>query len=63
MMIRIFEEMALKLAVVVRLADPRAEDENRSRREDHVIEVHRALGCKVAESPYLARQLSMFYHR
>ena len=63
MMIRIFEEMTLKLAVVVCLADPRAEDENRSRREDHVIEVHRALGCKVAESPYLARQLSMFYHR
>ena len=63
MMIRIFEEMALKLAVVVRLADPRAEDENRSRREDHVIEVHRGLGCKVAEVPYLARQLSMFYHR
>ena len=51
MMIWIFEEMTLKLAVVVRLADPRAEDENRSRREDHVIEVHRGLGCKVAETP------------
>ena len=50
-MIRIFEEMTLKLAVVVCLADPRAEDENRSRREDHVIKVHRGLGCKVAESP------------
>ena len=63
MMIRIFEKMTLKLAVAVRLADPRAKDENRSRREDHVIEVHRALGCKVVEFPYLARQLSMFYHR
>ena len=63
MMIRIFEEMTLKLVVVVCLADPRAEDENQSRREDHVIEVHRGLECKVAEGPYLARQLSMFYHR
>ena len=62
MMILIFEETALELAIIACLTDPRTEDEGRSLREDHVVEVHRALGCKVAESPYLARQLSMLDH-
>ena len=60
--IQIFEETALELAIIACLADPRAEDEGLSRREIHVVEVHRALGCKVTESPYLARHLSMFHH-
>jgi hypothetical protein len=63
MVIRIFKEMALELAIVICLADPWNEDEGWSRREDHVVEVRRALGCSFAESPYLAHQLSMFYHR
>ena len=52
--------MTLELAVVVCLANPGAEDEGGSHRENHVVEVRRALDRKVAESPYLARQLSMF---
>ena len=55
--------MTLELAVVVYLADPGAEDECGSRRENHVVEVCRALYRKVAESPYSARQLSVFDDR
>ena len=46
--------MTLELVVVVCLADPGAEDEGGTRRENHVVEVRRALDRKVAESPYLA---------
>ena len=53
-------EMTLELAIVVFHVDLEAEDEGGSRRENHVIEVHRALDREVAESPYLARQLSVF---
>ena len=55
--------MTFELAVVVCLADPGAKDEGGSRRENHVVEVHRALDREVAESPYLARQLSVFDDR
>ena len=55
--------MTFELAVVICLADPGAEDEGGSRRENHVVEVHRALDREVAESPYLARQLSVFDDR
>ena len=43
--------MTLELVVVVYLADLGAEDEGDSRRENHVIEVRRALDREVAESP------------
>ena len=55
--------MALEFAVIVRLADPGAKDEGGSYRENHVIEVRRALNRDVTESPYLARQLSVFDDR
>jgi hypothetical protein len=47
----ILEEMSLELAFVVRLANPWSKDEGWSRREDHVVEVRWALGCKSAETP------------
>ena len=55
--------MALEFAVIVRLADPGAKDEGGSRRENHVVEVRRALDREVTESPYLAHQLSVFDNR
>ena len=55
--------MTLELAVVVCLADPGAEDEGDSRQGNHVIVVCRALDREVTESPYLARQLSVFDDR
>ena len=55
--------MTLELTVVVCLVDPRAKDEGGTRRENHVVEVHRALDCEVVESPYLARQLSVSVDR
>ena len=55
--------MTFELAVVVCLVDPGAEDEGGSRCENHVVEVCRALDREVAESPYLARQLSVFDDR
>ena len=55
--------MTLELTVVVCLVDPRAKDEGDTRRENHVVEVRRALDHEVAESPYLARQLSVFDDR
>ena len=53
----------MELAVIVCLADPGAKDEGGTRQENHVIEVRRALNCEVTESPYLARQLSIFDDR
>jgi hypothetical protein len=47
----ILEEMSLELAFVVRLTDSWSEDEGWFRREDHVVEVRWALGCKSAETP------------
>ena len=47
--------MTLELVVAICLVDLGAEDESDTRRENHVVEVHRALNHKVAESPYLAR--------
>jgi hypothetical protein len=41
-------------SLLVMLLDQDLQDEDRSRREDHVVEVRQALGCKSAESPYLA---------
>jgi hypothetical protein len=58
----ILVETSLELAFIVHLADPWSKDEGWSYREDHVVEVHRALGWKSTESPYLTCQLSMFYH-
>ena len=49
--------------MVVSNVDPRAKDEGRSRRENHVVEVRRALKREFTESPYLARQLSVFDDR
>jgi hypothetical protein len=47
----ILEETSLELAFVVRLADPWSEDKGWSHREDHVVEVCWALGCKSVETP------------
>jgi len=59
-----FSETGTKLAVAVSLADPGSEDKGCSRRKGHLeVEVRRTLEKKFVESPYLARQLSMFYHR
>jgi hypothetical protein len=55
--------MTLELAIVVCLVDPGAEDEGGTHRENHVIEVRRALGHEVTESPYLGCQLSVFDDR
>ena len=43
------------MATVVGCADPGAEDEGGTRRENYVVEVRQALDHEVAESPYLAR--------
>ena len=40
--------------------DPGAEDEGDTRRENHVVKVRQALDRELTESPYLARQLSVF---
>ena len=53
----------LKLATVIRLADPGAKDEGGTRQENHVVEVHRALNREVASSPYLAHHLLVFDDR
>ena len=53
-------ETTLELVVVVFLADLGAEDEGDTRRENYVVEVRRDLDREVVESPYLARQLSVF---
>jgi hypothetical protein len=53
----------MELAITVRLVNLGSEDKGCFCREDHVVEVRQALGCKSAESPYLAHQLSMFYYR
>ena len=55
--------MTLELAVVICLADLGAKDEGGSHRENHVVEVRRALIHEVAGSPNLARQLSVFDDR
>ena len=55
--------MTLELSVVVGNADPRAKDEGRSYRENYAVEVCQALDRKFTESPYLARQLSVFDDR
>jgi hypothetical protein len=47
----ILEETSLERAFVVRLIDPWSEDESWSNQEDHVVEIHRALGCKSSETP------------
>jgi hypothetical protein len=53
----------MELAITVRLVNLGSEDKGCFRREDLVVEVRQALGCKSAESPCLVHQLSMFYHR
>ena len=53
----------MELAIVVCLTDPGAEDEGGFHRENHVVEVRRAFDHEVIESPYLARQLSVFDDR
>ena len=53
-------EITLEHAIAVCLVDPGAKDEGDTHQENHVVEVHRTLDCKVAESPYLACQLSVF---
>ena len=55
--------MTLELAIVVCLVDLEAKDEGGSCRENHVVEVRRALNREVTESPYLARQQSVFNDR
>jgi hypothetical protein len=53
----------LEPAVTVSYTDPGTEDEGRTRQEDHVAEIRRALEREFTKSPYLARQLSMFDDR
>jgi hypothetical protein len=53
-------ELALEPAIVVSYAYPRTKDKGRTRWEDHVTEIHRALEREFTESPYLAWQLSVF---
>ena len=60
---RDLHEMTLKLAGVLCCADPGAKDEGGSRRENHVVEICRALDREVTESPYLACQLLVFDDR
>ena len=60
---RDLHETTLKLTGVVCGADLGAEDEDGSRCENHAVEVRRALDCEITESPYLARQLSVFDNR
>ena len=60
---RDLHEMTLKLAGVIHHVDLGAKDEGGSRHKNHVVEVRRALDREVVESPYLARQLSLFYDR
>jgi len=55
--------MTLELAVVVCIVDPGAKDEGGTHRENHIVEVRRALDREVTESPYLAHQLSVFDDR
>ena len=50
----------MKLAVVVCLADPNAEDEGGSHRENHDVELRRALDHEITKSSYLVRQLLVF---
>jgi hypothetical protein len=57
---RDLHEATLELAIVVYLTDLGAKDEHSTYRENHVVEVCRALNHGVAKSPYLARQLSVF---
>ena len=57
---RDLHETTLELAVVVYLTDLGAKDEGDTHRENHIVEVRRALDREVTESPYLARQLSVF---
>jgi hypothetical protein len=49
--------------MVIRRADPGTEDRRGSHGEDHVVKVCQALDREVAESPYLARQMSVFDDR
>ena len=55
--------MTLELAIVVCLVDLEAKDEGDTHRENHIVEVRQALDREVTESPYLARQLSVFDDR
>ena len=55
--------MTLELVVVIFLVDPGAKDEGGTHRENHIVEVRRALDREVTESPYLARQLLVFNDR
>jgi hypothetical protein len=57
-----FDETSLEVALTVRLANPRSEDEDQSHWEDHVVEIYRALDRDRAASSYLACQLSVFDH-
>ena len=53
----------MELAIVVCLTDLGAKDEGDTYRENHVVEVRRALDHEVTENPYLTRQLSVFDDR
>ena len=53
----------MELVVVICLADLGSKDEGDTHRENHVIEVRRALDHEVTENPYLTRQLSVFDDR
>ena len=53
----------MELAIVVYLVDLGAKDEGDTHRENHIVEVRQALDREVTESPYLARQLSVFDDR
>ena len=53
----------MELGVVVCLADLGPKDEGGSCRENHGVEVRRALDYEVTESIYLAHQLSVFDDR
>jgi hypothetical protein len=44
----------MEFVITVRLTNLGSEDEGCFHREDHVVEVRQARGCKFAESPYLA---------
>ena len=57
---RDLHETTLELVVVIYLVDPGAENEGSTYRENHVIEVRRALNHEVTKIPYLAHQVSVF---
>jgi hypothetical protein len=45
----------LEPAITVSYTDPGTKDEGQTHREDHIIEIHRALEREFTKSPYLMR--------